>query len=146
MLPFIIRSSQPEDFATVECLVRGVVAEKYGHLFAAAPPPANSSGDWHGSLLAEVQGKIVGVGLAKQDCVYDLWLAAEYRNHGLGAALLAKLETQIAQAGFNIAQLRVVAENSAARRFYARNGWTQGNTYPHEKWGFAMVDFSKSVA
>jgi GNAT superfamily N-acetyltransferase len=146
MLPFIIRSSHPEDFIAVESLVRDVVAEKYGHLFAAAPPPANSTGDWHDSLLVEVQGKIVGVGLAKQDCVYDLWLATAHRNHGHGAALLAKLETQIARAGFNIAQLRVVAENSAARRFYARNGWTERITYPHEKWSFAMVDFSKSVA
>jgi hypothetical protein len=40
----------------------------------------------------------------------------------------------------------VVAENQAARRFYARCGWSEAEVYPHERWGFEMVDMVKRVS
>ena len=39
------------------------------------------------------------------------------------------------QTRYTEAQLRVVAENLDARRFYAAHGWAETVSYPHEKWG-----------
>ena len=121
-----------------------VVRDVYGKLIPRDTPP--TSGRWADGLVAEVAGRIVGVVVSDDDWVEDLWVAREYRNQGIGAMLLAAAERQIAERDYNDVQLRVVAENLDARRFYAAHGWAETVSYPHEKWGFAMVEMVKALA
>ena len=118
--------------------------EVYGKLIPGDAPP--TAGRWSHGLVAEVGGRIVGVVVSDDDWVEDLWVASEYRNRGIGAMLLGAAERQIANRDYTEAQLRVVAENLDARRFYAARGWAETVSYSHEKWGFAMVEMVKALA
>ena len=121
-----------------------VVREVYGRLIPGDAPP--TAGRWADGLVAEVADRIVGVVVSDDDWVEDLWVAKEYRNRGIGAMLLTAAERQIAKRNYTEAQLRVVEENLDARRFYAAHGWAETVSYPHEKWGFAMVEMVKTLA
>ncbi|MCE3250298.1 MAG: hypothetical protein K0R41_4123 [Geminicoccaceae bacterium] len=139
----VIRPARESDLAAVERFVSSVAAEVYGHLFQDDPP--RPAGNWALSLLAERDGRMVGVVVTDDDWIEDLWVAADCRDRGIGSRLLAAGERQIAGRGHALAYLRVVAENSGARRFYARHGWSEVERYPHEKWGFAMIDLIKPL-
>jgi GNAT superfamily N-acetyltransferase len=132
------------DVASIEQLVLDVAREVYGKLIPGDEPP--TAGSWSHGLVAEVAGRIVGVVVSDDDWVEDLWVAREYRNRGIGAMLLGAAERQIANRDYTEAQLRVVAENLDARRFYAAHGWAETVSYPHERWGFAMVEMVKALA
>ena len=139
-----MRPAVERDRGAIEQLVSTIAAEVYGHLFQDAPP--RPDGKWAQALVAEVDGRLVGVMVADDDWIEDLWVARECRRRGVGGRLLAAGERQIAARGCPLARLRVIAENSGARCFYARHGWSEAETYPHERWGFAMVDMVKRVA
>jgi GNAT superfamily N-acetyltransferase len=136
-----IRPATPGDLAAVAALVQAIANETYGHLFRGDPP--RPEGKW--ALLALQGERLVGVVVADDDWIEDLWVVAEFRGQGLGRRLLGAGEARIAAAGHELAHLRVIAENQDARRFYARCGWSEVETYPHETWGFPMVDMIKRV-
>jgi GNAT superfamily N-acetyltransferase len=140
----VIRPAAAADVASIEQLVLDVAREVYGKLIPGDEPP--TAGRWSHGLVAEVAGRIVGVVVSDDDWVEDLWVVREYRNRGIGAILLGAAEGQIADRDYAEAQLRVVAENFDARRFYAAHGWAETVSYPHEKWGFAMVEMVKALA
>jgi GNAT superfamily N-acetyltransferase len=140
----VIRPAAPSDVASIERLVLEVVREVYDKLIPGDTLP--TAGRWAGGLVAEVAGRIVGVVVSDDDWVEDLWVAREYRNRGIGTMLLTAAERRIAKRSYTEAQLRVVAENLDARRFYAAHGWAETVSYPHEKWGFAMVEMVKTLA
>ena len=83
--------------------------------------------------------------VAGDDWIEDLWVAEAWRRRGVGGRLLAAGERQIAACGHALGRLRVVAQNHGARRFYARHGWSETESYPHERWGFAMIDLTKPL-
>ena len=139
----MIRPARASEIAAVERFVWSVAGEVYGHLFQGDPP--RPDGNWAQSLLAEVDGRIIGVVATDDDWIEDLWVAADCRDRGIGSRLLAAGERQIAARSHALGYLRVVAENSGARRFYARHGWSESERYPHEKWGFAMIDLTKPL-
>ena len=139
----MIRPATAGELAAVAALVEQVAAEVYGHLFQGEPP--RPEGKWAQSLVAEQGGRIRGVMIADDDWIEDLWVVAAFRGRGIGRRLLSAGEARIAAAGHDLGKLRVVAENHAARRFYARCGWSEVETYPHETWGFPMVDMVKRV-
>jgi GNAT superfamily N-acetyltransferase len=140
----VIRPADKQDLAAVERFVSSVAGAVYGHLFQGEPP--RPDGNWAESLLAELDGRIIGVMVADDDWIEDLWVAEDCRGQGVGSRLLAAGERQIAGRGHEQGYLRVVAENLGARRFYARHGWSETESYPHEKWGFAMIDLTKPLA
>jgi GNAT superfamily N-acetyltransferase len=139
----VIRPAGEHDIAAVEQFVSSVAGAVYGHLFQGDPP--RPDGNWAQSLLADLDGRIIGVVIADDDWIADLWVAEDCRGQGVGSQLLAAGERQIAGRGHEQGYLRVVAENLGARRFYARHGWSETVSYPHEKWGFAMIDLTKSL-
>jgi GNAT superfamily N-acetyltransferase len=139
----VIRLAGEHDLAAVERFVSSVAGAVYGHLFQGDPP--RPEGNWADSLLADLDGRIIGVVVADDDWIADLWVAEDCRGQGVGSRLLAAGERQIAGRGRERGYLRVVAENSGARRFYARHGWSEAESYPHEKWGFAMIDLAKPL-
>jgi GNAT superfamily N-acetyltransferase len=140
----LIRPAAARERAAIEQLVAAIAHEVYGHLFDGHPP--RPEGKWAQALVAEADGRPVGVMVADEDWIEDLWVARERRRQGIGSRLLAAGERQIAGRGSRVARLRVIAGNDAARRFYARHGWAAAEIYPHEKWGFEMVDMIKPVA
>ena len=140
----VIRPAGEHDLGAVERFVSSVAGAVYGHLFQGAPP--RPDGNWAESLLADLDGRIIGVVVADDDWIEDLWVAEDCRGQGVGSRLLAAGERQIAGRGHEQGYLRVVAENLGARRFYARHGWSETESYPHEKWGFAMIDLTKPLA
>jgi len=140
----VVRPAVDSDVAGIEHLVLDVVSEVYGDLLpGGAPPPP---GQWGCGLVAELAGRIVGVVVSDDDWVEDLWVASEHRECGIGSVLLAAAERQITARGQAEARLRVVARNLKARRFYAERGWTETISYPHERWGFAMLEMKKELA
>ena len=139
----VLRPATASDLGAIETLVERVAVEVYGHLFQGAPP--RPDGRWAQALVAAAEGRIVAVMVADDDWIEDLWVAANWRRRGVGSRLLTAGERQIALRGCKLARLRVIAENSGARCFYARQGWSEAETYPHERWGFEMVDMVKRV-
>ena len=140
----VVRSVADADVAGIEQLVSDVVSEVYGDLFPGEPPPP--VGQWQCGLVAGLAGRIVGVVVADDDWIEDLWVASGHRGCGIGSVLLAAAERQIAERGYGEAGLRVVAANARARRFYGGRGWTESVAHPHEKWGFAMLEMRKKLA
>jgi GNAT superfamily N-acetyltransferase len=140
----LIRPATERDCAAIERLVGTIAGEVYGHLFQGAPP--RPDGKWAQGLVAQADGRIVAVMVADDDWIEDLWVAADWRRRGVGGRLLSAGERQIAGRGCEVAHLRVIAENQGARRFYARQGWSEVEAYPHEAWGFEMIDMVKRLA
>ncbi len=139
----VIRPAAATDLAAIGQLVLEVGREVYGHLFEGDVP--RPEGNWAQGLVAEERGRIVGVVVAEGDWIEDLWIARTHRRRGVGSRLLAAGERQIAAHGHAVAHLRVVEDNQRARRFYAAHGWTEIAAYPHERWGFAMLDLIKPL-
>jgi GNAT superfamily N-acetyltransferase len=140
----VIRPAVAADLPAVEQLVLDVAREVYGHLFEGdAPRP---EGNWAQALVALDAGRIVGVMVVDDDWIEDLWVARPHRRRGVGSRLLAAGERRIAAQGHAVAHLRVVADNQRARRFYAAHGWSESAAYPHERWGFAMLDLIKPLS
>jgi GNAT superfamily N-acetyltransferase len=140
----MIRPATAADVPAIERLVLEVAREVYGHLFRHDMP--HPEGKWSKALVALQDGRIVGVIVADDDWIEDLWVEAPCRGRGFGSRLLAAGEQQIAARGHRMAHLRVVADNELARRFYAARGWTETDPYPHETWGFSMLDLIKPLA
>ena len=140
----VIRQATSEDISPIITLVTEVVNETYGHLFEDSPSVTTDPDFWIRGWVADRDGKVVGVGLAEGDYVEDLWVAADSRGQQIGTALLSKLEDEIISNGHRYGRLRLVAENEGARMFYAKQGWRETRSYPHEHDGFLMVDFQKN--
>jgi ribosomal protein S18 acetylase RimI-like enzyme len=140
----VIRPAIAADRPAIERLVLTVVREVYGHLFKGEVP--GPEGNWARALVAEKRGRIVGVVVAADDWIEDLWVARDHRGRGLGSRLLAAGERKVAAQGHAVAHLRVAADNERARRFYVARGWAETDAYPHERWGFMMLDLIKPLA
>jgi ribosomal protein S18 acetylase RimI-like enzyme len=89
--------------------------------------------------------QIAGVVLTGGDWLDDLWVAAGYRRRGIGSALLARGELEIAERGSAFARLRVVASNRTAVSFYLRYGWQLEREFPHESLPLVMLEMRKRV-
>jgi len=81
-------------------------------------------------LLAEVAGNAAGMAWAKVDAddparvnLYQVWVAPEYRGHGVAAVLLDAALAWARASGARAMQLGVVCGNDAARRLYERAGF-----------------------
>jgi ribosomal protein S18 acetylase RimI-like enzyme len=78
-------------------------------------------------LVAEVDGRIVGAVLGgfdgRRGLVYHLAVEADFREKGLGTALMAELENRLRARGCVKAYLLVVPDNAEAVAFYRRLGW-----------------------
>lgn len=55
--------------------------------------------------------------------VSNIYVDPQYRDRGIGSRLLAAAETILRDRGAEVISLEVMAENTAARRFYERSGY-----------------------
>lgn len=141
-----IRRAYEQEIPEIISLVRNVVLEVYADLIARnGEPPNGHPARWREAVIAERDGVLVGVGLAQGDRISDLWVMKQIRGIGIGARLLDALEKQISASSFKIAYLRVVTANHRARAFYLKQGWLEGTTFPHERDGHNMTEYSKRV-
>jgi GNAT superfamily N-acetyltransferase len=73
-----------------------------------------------------------------------LWVRSDRRGIGIGAKLLAQAESEIRNRGHETFRLRVVKSNIRALQFHKSQGWTVHHKFPHEKFGHAMFEMTKS--
>jgi ribosomal protein S18 acetylase RimI-like enzyme len=85
------------------------------------------------TTVASVDGRLVGFVTLHDDEVEQVYVDASARGSGVAPALLRHAERAIA-ARFDRAWLAVATGNARARRFYARQGWTDAGDldYPAE--------------
>lgn len=86
---------------------------------------AEEEPDVVGFVLARLRATPPHLGGERVGFVSEVWVAPGRRKHGLGPELLqAALEWFRAQ-GVSRCELHVMAGNTGARRFYAREGWSE---------------------
>jgi GNAT superfamily N-acetyltransferase len=143
----IIRRYVGPDLAGIEQLVTAVVLECYGHLLRDFhfDRSENWAASWVALRIVAGGAEIIGVMLSGDDWLEDLWIAQSCRGSGIGKRLLEIAESEIFARGHAQARLRVVAENTRALQFYARQGWQADRRYAHERDGFDMIDMIKTA-
>jgi ribosomal protein S18 acetylase RimI-like enzyme len=83
------------------------------------------------TTVAVVDGRVAGFVMVVDDEVEQMYVAAAHRGTNVADTLLREAERQIGAAGHRAAWLAVVAGNARARRFYERNGWSDGGLFDH---------------
>lgn len=61
---------------------------------------------------------------SKRGMITDMAVTGKHRRAGVGNALLAEIETRLANEGVMMIELRVTSKNSSANRFWRKNGFT----------------------
>ncbi|MBP1874644.1 hypothetical protein LPJGGPFB_01886 [Ensifer adhaerens] len=80
---------------------------------------------WLAVSLVEVEGRPRGWAARENfdESISDLWIEPEAQRRGHGGHLLADLERRIASDGFEAAQTRTHAQNTAAISFFRKHGY-----------------------
>jgi ribosomal protein S18 acetylase RimI-like enzyme len=82
-------------------------------------------------LAARVKGRMVGVICGGWDglrgWLYHFGVLPEFRQRGIGDALLGEVERRLRAAGARQVNLLVMEDNAAAMEFYRRRGYARGN-------------------
>lgn len=141
----IIRRAESAEIEAIKALVREVVEETYGHLWEV-PPYNLDQDDWSHALVAVVGAGLAGVVLTQDAFISDLWVRRSFRSKGVGAALLAGAEAEIAARGHRHASLHVIETNQRAVRFYNRHGWRMEKRLPHQTLPVGLLELTKALA
>ncbi|BCJ74699.1 N-acetyltransferase GCN5 [Catellatospora sp. IY07-71] len=83
------------------------------------------------TTVAEVDGAVAGFIVVHGDEVEQVYVGAAHRGSGVAGALLAEAARQVGANGHARAWLAVAAGNARARRFYAREGWTDEGAFDY---------------
>ncbi len=140
----LLRQARPSECDAIHRLVQAVADETFSYLFRSPHVPIGDD-NWNLSWLAVCDGRIVGVTMTNAEYVTDLWVAGDWRRRGVGQMLLVHSENEIRARGLLTARLRVVKTNARAVHFYMHRGWTVSREFPHEEFGHAMLEMTKSL-
>lgn len=77
-------------------------------------------------------GQPVGFCIVKDDEIYQLFVSAQERGAGVGAALIADAEATLAANGVETGWLACAIGNERAARFYAKQGWQRAKVMTSE--------------
>lgn len=91
------------------------------------------------TTLAVLDGTVVGFVAIADDEIDQLFVDTAARGQGIADVLLKAGEDAIAARGHPDAWLAVVATNARARRFYERNGWSDGGEFLYRTDGVDAV-------
>jgi ribosomal protein S18 acetylase RimI-like enzyme len=79
-------------------------------------------------LVAEVAGEVVGTAMGGYDghrgWIYSVAVHSSHRRHGIGTALIRRLESLLVERGCLKVNLQVLTSNKAVVDFYAKLGYT----------------------
>ncbi|MFE0837325.1 GNAT family N-acetyltransferase [Streptomyces sp. NPDC058794] len=134
-----LRSARPADAAAVAEIWRGGWRDGHlGHvpdeLVAVRTPESFASraaqrvGD---TVVAVLDDRVAGFVMVVADEVEQVYVAAPCRGTGVAARLLTEAERVVARHGHDRAWLAVATGNARARRFYARQGWTDEGPFDY---------------
>ena len=88
-------------------------------------------------LVAEVDGQIAGTVLGgfdgRRGMMYHLAVAREYRQQGIGDALMKELERRLQAKGCIKYYLLVTRDNENAIQFYEARGWERMELFVYGK-------------
>ena len=78
-------------------------------------------------LVAEVNSQVIGTIIGGYDgrrgLIYHLAVHADFRERGIGAALLNEVESRLKTKGCHKCYLLILADNPEAVPFYENRGW-----------------------
>jgi len=140
----VIRRMRPDENNSVHALVQSIADETFAYLFHSPVPIGEPN--WISAWLAISRGEMVGVTMTRDEWVSDLWVRSDSRRLGIGAKLLGRAELEIRGRGYETLRLRVVKSNTRAVQFYKGQGWCVQREFPHEKFGHAMLEMTKSYS
>jgi ribosomal protein S18 acetylase RimI-like enzyme len=83
------------------------------------------------TTVATIGPELAGFVMVHDDEIEQIYVAESARGSGVAPALLRHAERAIGDR-FDLAWLAVVAGNTRARRFYARNCWRDAGLFEHE--------------
>jgi GNAT superfamily N-acetyltransferase len=124
-------------------MVQTIADETFAYLFAPSQVPIGEP-NWSSAWLAMSTEEIVGVTTTRDEWVSDLWVRRDSRTLGIGTRLLSQAELEIGTRGLSTFRLRVVKSNIRAVQFYQNQDWKIHREFPHEKFGHAMFEMTKS--
>jgi GNAT superfamily N-acetyltransferase len=99
-----------------------------------------------GMLVAEDDGRLVGVTALRDDLVDLIWVAREHRGRGIGRALLNAAEEALIERGIERARLECFEPNTPAINFYERMGWSREAAYLDETVRITKVLLAKQLS
>lgn len=80
------------------------------------------------SIVAEADGNIIGAILCGHDgrrgCLYHVCVAAEYRKHGVGKAMVMQAMEALKREHINKIAVVAFTSNEVGNRFWQDMGWT----------------------
>lgn len=81
---------------------------------------------WLTITVAELNGQIAGWGAREKfdETISDFWIDPVFTRQGVGAALLAQIEKDIADQGFDKAGMQTHSGNTEAINFFQKHGYT----------------------
>ncbi len=120
-----LRSYEPHDFAALHrldrsCFPLGISYSKTTLRYFLTIPSADC-------VVAKEENRIAGFILSEENPplahIITLDVAAKERRHGVGTALLQKLESNLAARGVRSILLETATDNEAAVAFWQRHGY-----------------------
>lgn len=127
-----IRNFTPQDFPAVEEILKE--AGSYDQVWDQERHWVDKSQeDSKTILVAEVEKEIVGCVLVIKErwttFVFRLAVKKQYRNQGVGSALLEAGEKVLKNYGADEVAIFVAATDEDLQEFYSRRGYTKGNKF-----------------
>jgi GNAT superfamily N-acetyltransferase len=83
------------------------------------------------TTVAVVGDAIAGFVMVVGDEVEQVYVSRDHRGSGVAGTLLSEAERQVKAGGHSEAWLAVAIGNERARRFYERDGWTNGGAFDY---------------
>ena len=147
--PVLLRPARAEDAGAIAEIWRlgwrdghlGLVPQALVDVRTAASFATRASERVPDTTVATVEGAVAGFVMVVDDEVEQVYVAATHRGTGVATILLDEAERRVGGNGHAKAWLAVVAGNARARRFYAREGWSDAGPtdYPAEIPGGTLV-------
>jgi len=149
-----IRKTRPEDRERVVGMCKVSMRETYGPFLDSERMKPWLEGQeldryvdamLANMLVAEHDGRVVGVTALKAHLVDLLWVARELRGTGVGTRLMDAAEEALAAAGYPSGALECFLPNREAIEFYEQRGWKVVDRYPDTVAGVDKVLMQKTI-
>jgi len=104
---------------------------------------------WRTYVVAEIDGRIVGVVQTVLNAVNALYVDKDRRGQGIGALLLAAAEAALGAKGVGSASVRVAGDYPRVISFYERHGWQVAGPAEgqpsDQQWGLRLLEMRKPL-